>query len=69
MNSQQKFLSHSVGCFFILMSAETFEFDAIPFVSSCSYFLSYWSPIQKVFGYIYIFQCFPEVVSKFQILH
>jgi hypothetical protein len=44
-----------------LCCEEIFEFGAIPFVNSWSYFLSYWSPVQKIIAYAYIFKCFPSV--------
>jgi hypothetical protein len=46
-----------------------FKFNAIPFVSSCSCFLSHWSPIsesQRLCLDVEVFSlCFPLVVSKF----
>jgi hypothetical protein len=44
---------HWGNCF--LCWSETFEFDAIPFVISCSYFLNYQSLLQKVIAYTCIF--------------
>jgi hypothetical protein len=37
---------------------EVSQLDVNLLFNSCSYFLSYWSPIQKVIAYIYVFSMF-----------
>jgi hypothetical protein len=49
-----KIFSHCVCCLFILIIV-FFDQKKVPFVNSCSYFLSNWSPIQKVIASAYIF--------------
>jgi hypothetical protein len=51
VNSKQTFF-HSVGCLFALsvvtLVSGSFQFDAIPFISSHSYLLSPWSLFRKL---------------------
>jgi hypothetical protein len=47
----------SLLCCF-LWCTEDFRFDEIPFVNSSSFFLSYWSPTQKVVVYACVMMCF-----------
>jgi hypothetical protein len=63
INSWQRFFSHPLGCLFILVivsfDVQTFKILYDHFVSSCSDFLSSWSPIQKGIPYAYIFSGLP----------
>jgi hypothetical protein len=71
ISSSLPFLPDSPQQGFTLMSHHHYSFHhelfnmlgSIPFVNSCSYFLGYWSPNQKVIDYGYIFQYFPCIFS------